>query len=88
VDRYPSQEEAQLILDARNALEGIHIGYASYSLTACNIQGWLTGPVQEEWERVFNSPETSPWKVEWTRNRRDVLKAKLIYREEWSKDHA
>lgn len=71
---YPSQDEAQLIIDTLEALESIYTGSTSNTNTNREIQKFRT-IVESEFEHVFNHPDCSPWTVTIKRGRvRRVLK--------------
>lgn len=81
--RYPSQYEAQLILDVLDALDGIHTGYAENCNTARHLRDFRLKYIQPEVEAVFNSPDSSPWEIVIKRDRRDRIKRELRWRRGW-----
>lgn len=81
--RYPSQYEAQLILDTLDAVEGIHTGYASECNMARHLREFHVTRLLPEFNAVFHSPDSSPWEIVVTRDRQQKMHRKLQWRRGW-----
>ncbi len=74
---YPSQEEAQACLDLWNAVDNSFVGYCRDSQTA-KIRLETLEALRGELQRIFNSPNTSPWELKEVRRKQQVS-----WRKDW-----
>jgi hypothetical protein len=61
--KYPSQHEAEAVLEALVAVQGVYLG----GCAEANVAKILKAAEQEllkEFDCIFNHPDCSPWKIE------------------------
>ena len=69
--KYPTQDEAQTVVDALAACIEVYTGGSSDTPIA-KIMSNHHNAILGEFNRIFKSPETSPWTTEMKRNKRVV----------------